>query len=51
MTTRPLGVEVYKLVDPGILNGWKQPQVATYSGMHGMKMPPRDQSDGYTAGI
>ena len=46
-TTRPLGVEVYKLKDPEILEGWKQPEVLQYKGMHGMKMPPRNTSDGY----
>ncbi|MGS0891389.1 urea carboxylase-associated family protein [Burkholderia stagnalis] len=36
---RPLGVEVYRL-DPGLLDGWSQPSVAPYKGLHGMQ-PPR----------
>ena len=46
-TTRPLGVEVYKLTDSKVLEGWKQPECPKYTGMHGLRMPPRDQSDGY----
>lgn len=44
-TTRPLGVEVYGLADPKVLEGWKQPECSKYSGMHGLTMPPRE-SDG-----
>jgi hypothetical protein len=38
-TCRPLGVEVYSLADPGILQGWKEPEFSKYKGMHGMRMP------------
>lgn len=46
-TTRPLGVEVYRLADSNILNGWEQPKSPKYTGMHGLRMPPRDSSAGY----
>ena len=46
-TTRPLGVEVYRLTDPAILDGWQQPKVPNYTGMNGIKMPRRDETDGY----
>ena len=36
---RPLGVEVYKITDPDILEAWKEPEPAKYKGMHGMTMP------------
>lgn len=37
---RPLGVEVYKLVDEDeILKDWSQPKVAPYYGNHGLKNP------------
>ena len=36
---RPLGVEVYRITDPKVLEGWKQPELAKYDGMHGMAMP------------
>lgn len=45
-TCRPLGVEVYQLTDDKILEGWKAPESPKYKGMHGMKMPPREE-DGY----
>ncbi|KAJ5720569.1 uncharacterized protein N7483_008503 [Penicillium malachiteum] len=38
-TCRPLGVEVYKLADEKILDGWKAPISPAYRGMHGMSMP------------
>lgn len=41
-TTRPLGVEVYELADSKVLSGWKQPEVSKYSGMHGLRMPSRE---------
>ncbi|RHZ56034.1 hypothetical protein CDV55_103038 [Aspergillus turcosus] len=44
-TTRPLGVEVYKLADPKILDGWKQPESPSYRGLHGLQMPRRDTDD------
>lgn len=42
---RPLGVEVYKVTDPQVLEGWKQPEVAKYEGMHGIVMPTLNDSD------
>ncbi|KAN0071156.1 meiotic chromosome segregation protein [Elaphomyces granulatus] len=45
-TTRPLGVEVYSLADPDILKGWKEPGSPKYTGMHGIKMPPRNDQEG-----
>ncbi|KAJ5129809.1 uncharacterized protein N7515_005848 [Penicillium bovifimosum] len=45
-TCRPLGVEVYRLRDDKVLEGWKSPESPKYKGMHGMKMPPREE-DGY----
>ncbi|KAF7526253.1 hypothetical protein PCG10_004189 [Penicillium crustosum] len=45
-TCRPLGVEVYQLTDDKVLEGWKAPESPQYKGMHGMKMPPREE-DGY----
>lgn len=44
-TTRPLGVEVYKLADFRILDEWKQPECPVYTGFHGLKMPPRDDDE------
>ncbi|OJJ47233.1 hypothetical protein ASPZODRAFT_166455 [Penicilliopsis zonata CBS 506.65] len=44
-TTRPLGVEVYKLADPGVLEGWTQPESPKYTGMHGLKMPAREDKE------
>jgi hypothetical protein len=44
-TCRPLGVEVYSLPDK-VLDGWKAPESPQYKGMHGMKMPKREE-DGY----
>lgn len=47
-TTRPLGVEVYRLTDPKVLEGWTQPQTSKYAGMHGLRMPERqDDESGY----
>ncbi|GES57252.1 meiotic chromosome segregation protein [Aspergillus terreus] len=47
-TTRPLGVEVYRLIDSTVLKGWKEPESPKYTGMHGMSMPPReDDGSGY----
>ena len=45
-TCRPLGVEVYQLAKPGILDGWEAPRSPAYRGMHGMNMPRRgDEGD------
>lgn len=47
-TTRPLGVEVYQLRDSKVLEGWKEPESPKYTGMHGLRMPPRpDDGTGY----
>lgn len=36
---RPLGVEVYKVVDDKLLEGWEEPKFAPYKGNHGLKNP------------
>jgi len=36
---RPLMVEVCKITDPKILEGWESPAPASYKGMHGVAMP------------
>ena len=36
---RPLRVEISKLTKDNLLRGWEPPKPASYSGMHGMKMP------------
>jgi hypothetical protein len=41
-TTRPLGVEVYKITDSEALEGWKEPESPKYTGLHGMRMPQRE---------
>jgi hypothetical protein len=46
-TCRPLGVEVYQLVDSRVLEGWKAPESPKYQGQHGMRMPSREK-DEYT---
>lgn len=46
-TCRPLGVEVYQLADPAVLEGWKSPESPKYRGQHGMRMPSRED-DGYS---
>jgi hypothetical protein len=45
-TCRPLGVEVYRLADDKVLDGWESPECPKYQGMHGMKMQAREE-DGY----
>ena len=45
-TTRPLGVEVYSLADPDILGCWKEPDSPKYTGLHGIKMPSRNDQEG-----
>lgn len=50
-TTRPLGVEVYKLADSTVLEGWKEPQSPRYVGMHGMKMPQRENDESGYVGL
>jgi len=39
-TCRPLAVDVYQLA-PGLLDGWAQPRVADYAGVHGLEYPER----------
>jgi uncharacterized protein YcgI (DUF1989 family) len=34
---RPLGIEIYRL-DDSLLNGWKPPEVASYRGLHGLRV-------------
>ncbi|ODQ80791.1 hypothetical protein BABINDRAFT_161003 [Babjeviella inositovora NRRL Y-12698] len=36
---RPLGVEVYQITDKEVLKDWKSPEVANYSGNHGLEFP------------
>ncbi|KAM9891173.1 hypothetical protein OXX69_012376, partial [Metschnikowia pulcherrima] len=36
---RPLGIEVYKLDDESVLQGWTEPEYAPYKGNHGLKFP------------
>lgn len=36
---RPLGIEVYKLDDESVLEGWTEPEYAPYKGNHGLKFP------------
>ena len=40
---RPLGVEVYNIMDPAILEGWAEPQPAAYKGLHGITLPTYDK--------
>ena len=40
-TTRPLGVEVYRLTDATVLEGWSEPKSPRYKGMHGLRMRVR----------
>jgi len=35
---RPLGVEVFKITDEKVLEGWKSPECPKYKGMHGIEM-------------
>ncbi|CEL00549.1 Putative Meiotic chromosome segregation protein [Aspergillus calidoustus] len=41
-TTRPLGVEVYRITDSKALEGWTEPESPKYTGLHGMRMPQRE---------
>jgi uncharacterized protein YcgI (DUF1989 family) len=50
-TTRPLGVEVYKLADPKVLHGWKQPESPNYRGLHGLQMPRQETDDSGYVGL
>jgi len=36
---RPLKVEVFRLKDEKVLEGWREPEVAKYAGRHGMTVP------------
>lgn len=36
---RPIKVEVFKITDESILEGWKEFESPKYRGMHGMKVP------------
>jgi hypothetical protein len=35
---RPLGVEVFRITDERVLEGWKSPECPRYKGVHGVKM-------------
>lgn len=50
-TTRPLGVEVYKLNDPKVLENWKEPESPKYRGMHGLTMPQRENDGSGYVGL
>ncbi|KAL4791527.1 hypothetical protein BDV19DRAFT_370318 [Aspergillus venezuelensis] len=50
-TTRPLGVEVYKITDDKALDGWSEPKCPKYTGMHGMSMPPRENDGSGFVGL
>ena len=43
---RPLGVEVYKIADHEVLEGWTEPQTAAYTGLHGITLPTYDKKQG-----
>lgn len=36
---RPLGVEVYRITDPAVLEGWNAPTPSEYKGLHGFALP------------
>lgn len=36
---RPLGVDVYKITDPAVLEDWKPPNPPEYKGLHGVALP------------
>lgn len=38
-TCKPIGVEVIRLTDLALLEGWSQPQPPAYTGMFGLRMP------------
>ncbi|EGD88690.1 hypothetical protein H112_03612 [Trichophyton rubrum D6] len=42
-TTKPLGVEVYSLDDKAVLEGWRPLEPSAYTGLHGLRMPAREQ--------
>ncbi|KAL4974786.1 hypothetical protein BDW66DRAFT_79727 [Aspergillus desertorum] len=50
-TTRPLGVEIYKITEARALEGWKEPESPKYTGMHGLKMPPRENDGSGFVGL
>ncbi|KAL5051404.1 hypothetical protein BDW71DRAFT_170954 [Aspergillus fruticulosus] len=50
-TTRPLGVEVYKITEAKALEGWKEPESPKYTGLHGMKMPTRENDGSGLVGL
>lgn len=41
---RPLGVEVYSITDPAILENWVPLPHASYKGLHGIKLPMYQQN-------
>ncbi|KAL4920120.1 hypothetical protein BDW62DRAFT_199208 [Aspergillus aurantiobrunneus] len=50
-TTRPLGVEVYKITEVKALDGWTEPESPRYTGMHGLNMPPRENDGSGFVGL
>ncbi|KAL4747629.1 hypothetical protein BDW72DRAFT_182329 [Aspergillus terricola var. indicus] len=50
-TTRPLGVEVYKITETKALEGWKEPESPKYTGIHGLKMPTRENDGSGFVGL
>ncbi|KAL2861101.1 urea carboxylase-associated family protein [Aspergillus lucknowensis] len=50
-TTRPLGVEIYKITDPKALDGWSAFERPKYTGLHGMKMPQRQDGGSGFVGV
>jgi uncharacterized protein YcgI (DUF1989 family) len=50
-TTRPLGVEVYRITDSKALEGWTEPESPKYTGLHGMRMPQREDDGSGFVGL
>ena len=44
-TCRPLGVEVYDITDPQVLEQWKSPEPSNYTGMHGYTIPQFNKAE------
>lgn len=36
---RPLKVEVFRIAAEGLLDGWEEPSMPMYKGVHGLKVP------------
>lgn len=50
-TTRPLGVEVYRITETKALEGWEEPESPRYTGLHGLNMPPREDDGSGLVGL